>query len=283
MRRYVNGLVTPSKEAVRKRLFQTPSPKKKSKKMLSDLRRNALWNHSRTKQALLALACFAVVVPLLVQQVAFKKSTTAEELGDVAIRPPQPIKGSLKSNSAILLRGPPQKEQQKHHHPQQQLGKLAPLRPIDYEQYTIRINTWRRPEQLLVSIDHHASCPGVAQIQIVWCDKENEPPAEVLVWEQETYDNVEIIVERHEANTLNERFNILTTPTPTLGILSIDDDVLRPCEAMDAGFFKWTQSPHRMVGFDGRMHVEKDDGTWQVRSVQFRFVTLLRCYVEGRQ
>jgi hypothetical protein len=249
---------------------------------MSDWRRNALWDRSRTKQALLVLACFAVVVPLLVQQVAFEKSTTAEEWGDVAIRPPQPMEGSLKSNSAILRGGPPQKQQQKHHHQQQQIGKLAPLRPIDYEQYTIRINTWRRPEQLLVSIDHHANCPGVAQIQIVWCDTENEPPAEVLAWEQETYDNVDIIVERHEANTLNERFNILTTPTPTLGILSIDDDVLRPCEAMDAGFFKWTQSPHRMVGFDGRMHVEKDDGTWQVRSVYVcDVVTMLCCYVEG--
>jgi hypothetical protein len=32
---------------------------------------------------------------------------------------------------------------------------------------------------------------------------------------------------------------------------------------MDAGVFKWTQSPHRMVGFDVRIHVKKDDETWQ--------------------
>jgi hypothetical protein len=134
--------------------------------------------------------------------------------------------------------------------------KLEPLRPIDVDQYTIRINTWQRPEQLLLSVDHHASCPGVAQIQVVWCDKEEEPPAEL-------YNYTNVIIERHEVNSLNERFNILS-PTPTLGILSIDDDVLRPCEAIDAGFFKWTRSPDRMIGFDARVHVENDNGSWQV-------------------
>jgi glucuronyl/N-acetylglucosaminyl transferase EXT2 len=94
----------------------------------------------------------------------------------------------------------------------------------------------------------------VKQIQVVWCDKENDPPQEL-----EKFDKV--VVEYHEANSLNERFRILE-PAPTLGILSIDDDVLRPCVAIDSGFFKWTKSPHRMVGFDARTHIENDDGTW---------------------
>jgi hypothetical protein len=78
----------------------------------------------------------------------------------------------------------------------------------------------------------------------------------------ESSSDARLIIERHDANSLNERFNILE-PTPTLGILSIDDDVLRPCEAIDSGFFKWIKSPHRMVGFDARTHVENDDGSWQ--------------------
>eukprot|EP00980_Cylindrotheca_fusiformis_P009746 scaffold2149_cov187-Cylindrotheca_fusiformis.AAC.24 len=137
--------------------------------------------------------------------------------------------------------------------------KLQPLGQIDVEQYTIRMNTWRRPEQLLLSVDHHASCEGVAQIQIVWCDKETEPP-------EELYDYSKVVIERHEENTLNERFRILS-PTPTAGILSIDDDALRPCEALDAGFFKWTRNPDRMVGFDARVHVEEPDGSWKVSSL----------------
>ena len=146
--------------------------------------------------------------------------------------------------------------------------QLAKLRPVDYEQYTIRMNTWRRPKQLIQSVKHHASCPGVKEIQIIWCDKENEPPDELVEMIEKEYTipssltDTKVIIERHEVNSLNERFNIIE-PTPTLGILSIDDDVLRPCEAIDSGFFKWIKSPHRMVGFDARTHVENEDGSWQ--------------------
>jgi Glycosyl transferase family 64 domain len=141
----------------------------------------------------------------------------------------------------------------------QQTRMLTRLRPIDKEQYTIRINTWQRLEQLLISIDHHASCPGVAQIQVVWCEEE-DPPDSLLRLHPE-----KVFVERHAVNSLNERFHILpTTATPTLGILSMDDDVLRSCEAIDSGFFQWIQSPARMVGFDYRVHVANDDGTWKV-------------------
>ena len=146
--------------------------------------------------------------------------------------------------------------------------QITTLRAIDREQYTIRMNTWRRPKQLVQSVKHHASCPGVKEIQIVWCDKENEPPRELLEMTEPkapispSSSGTRVVIEHHEANSLNERFNILE-PTPTMGILSIDDDVLRPCEAIDSGFFKWVKSPHRMVGFDARTHVENDDGSWQ--------------------
>ena len=103
---------------------------------------------------------------------------------------------------------------------------VTPLRDVDLELYTIRINTWQRLEQLLVSIEHHSSCPGVAQIQVVWCE-EVEPPQELL-------EHPKVVVERHTVNSLNERFHILEE-SPTLGILSMDDDVLRPCEAIDSG------------------------------------------------
>ena len=51
------------------------------------------------------------------------------------------------------------------------------LRPLDKEKYTVRMNTWRRKEQLLVSTEHLLSCPGVAQIQIIcelYGDKEKD-------------------------------------------------------------------------------------------------------------
>ncbi len=112
---------------------------------------------------------------------------------------------------------------------------LTPLRhPIDYEKYTIRMNTWKRNEQLLLSLNHHASCQGVAQIQVVWCNSEEDPPPSILY-----HPSGKVVVERHTVNSLNERFHILpTTNTPTIGILSLDDDVLRPCQAWDSGKFQ---------------------------------------------
>ena len=129
--------------------------------------------------------------------------------------------------------------------------KLTPVTssPIHTSQYTIRMNTWRRNEQLLVSINHYAKCEGVAKIQIIWCDMDNEPPIEVI-----NHVSGKVVVEHHTINSLNERYNI-TTYTPTLGILSMDDDVLRPCEALDATFIRWMRHPERIVGFYARSHL----------------------------
>lgn len=129
--------------------------------------------------------------------------------------------------------------------------RLAPLpsKSIHNSQYTIRMNTWHRNEQLIVSVNHHAKCQGVETIQIVWCDMEHDPPNEVA-----NHTSGKVAIERHTINSLNERFNILI-PTPTLGILSLDDDALRPCEALDAAFIRWTRHPDRIVGFNARSHL----------------------------
>lgn len=145
---------------------------------------------------------------------------------------------------------------------------VSPLtRPIDFDQYTIRINSWKRTEQLQVSLDHFSTCAGVAQIQVVWCDDQGPPPEWLVnrtkpttVIESNTNHPrndhnqeraVDIVLERHTINSLNERFRILHEP-PTAAILSIDDDVLRPCLALDVAFDKWRRNPDRMVGFDAR-------------------------------
>ncbi len=129
--------------------------------------------------------------------------------------------------------------------------RLAPIteHSIDTLQYTIRINTWQRNEQLLLSVNHHAKCEGVAQIHVIWCDDANDPPDEIV-----HHVSGKVKVEKHVINSLNERFKVLMD-TPTLGILSLDDDVLRPCVALDAAFLRWTRHPDRMVGFDARTHV----------------------------
>uniref|UniRef100_A0A7S1B8E9 Glycosyl transferase 64 domain-containing protein n=1 Tax=Corethron hystrix TaxID=216773 RepID=A0A7S1B8E9_9STRA len=112
-----------------------------------------------------------------------------------------------------------------------QFRPFAPLRPIDKEKFTVRINTWRRNELLVASVNHHTSCEGVAQVQIVWNDPESGPPGELL-----SHKSGLVVIEDHtQVNSLNERFNVKTENPPTVGILNVDDDVFYPCEALDAG------------------------------------------------
>ena len=147
---------------------------------------------------------------------------------------------------------------------------VTPLRiPIDYEKFTVRINTWKREEQLKLSIHHYMTCLAVAQIQIVWCLEQGVPPTWLTQLEAESNDSYSavslkgrdmsfprIVIERHENNTLNERFLALSL-IPTAGVLSVDDDVIRPCFALQATFVKWTLNPDRQVGFDARSHAKE--------------------------
>eukprot|EP00587_Corethron_hystrix_P003942 CAMPEP_0113331198 /NCGR_PEP_ID=MMETSP0010_2-20120614/22325_1 /TAXON_ID=216773 ORGANISM="Corethron hystrix, Strain 308" /NCGR_SAMPLE_ID=MMETSP0010_2 /ASSEMBLY_ACC=CAM_ASM_000155 /LENGTH=419 /DNA_ID=CAMNT_0000194377 /DNA_START=24 /DNA_END=1283 /DNA_ORIENTATION=+ /assembly_acc=CAM_ASM_000155 len=132
-------------------------------------------------------------------------------------------------------------------------ASLKKLTPLDREYFTIRMNTWKRNAQLLASIDHHAMCEGVLQIQIIWSDPDAEPPSEVI-----NHKSGKVVVERHAVNSLNERFNMI--------LISLDDDLLRPCDALDSGFFRWKRNPNRMVGFDARSHVEDEEG-WKYGSM----------------
>ncbi|KAL7559759.1 hypothetical protein ACA910_010430 [Epithemia clementina (nom. ined.)] len=145
--------------------------------------------------------------------------------------------------------------------------------PLDYEYYTVRINTWKRQEQLQIVLHHLLTCPTVTQIQVVWCSAQGPVPDWLHQLKKgagrhpqhhqtNDYHHTEngslyfldwprLVVEEHEDNSLNARFDVLLPP-PTAGILNQDDDVLRPCAAMDAGFALWTMNPERLVGFDAR-------------------------------
>ena len=41
---------------------------------------------------------------------------------------------------------------------------------VEEEQFTILINTWRRNECLISSVEHYLRCPSVAQIRVIWSD-----------------------------------------------------------------------------------------------------------------
>lgn len=244
MRRYFHSRhqASPSKDNIRRRLFETP---KRSRPL-----HGLTVRHKFVTIITGVGASFLIGVHLyLFRHVIISTSNNSGNLSS-KLGPIHDVRGSAG------VGGLPNSDNDQRQWPPHRRGPIRPLGAIDVERYTIRMNTWRRPEQLLVSVEHHASCEGVAQIQIVWCDKENEPPAALFNYSK-------VVIERHEENTLNERFRILAS-TPTLGILSVDDDALRPCAALDAGFFKWTKFPDRMIGFDARLHIEEPDGSWKV-------------------
>jgi hypothetical protein len=141
--------------------------------------------------------------------------------------------------------------------------------------YTVRINTWKRPDQLQISVRHYLTCTGVAQVQVIWCTAQGPVPKWLRKLQRQTHgarkgsrdifvsrrslsesgmsEPDKLVVEEHGINSLNERFRVLAEP-PTYAVLSVDDDVLAPCEALDAGFLRWQENPDRMVGFEPRSH-----------------------------
>lgn len=255
---------SPTKDDVRKHLFNTPTRRQYKQSPWHRIRNRGHYSLSEAGPGLRIIQALAFISLCILMKICVHLYRSTLQSNDVDYRSSSSnfpiVKTRPISTDAInALRGNTLVDLKEKTPKVSQHRRLKPVvLPIDRERYTIRINTWKRQEQLLLSVEHHSSCPGVAEIQVIWCDKEEEPPAGLFNFSK-------VVVERHDVNSLNERFNILSS-TPTLGILSIDDDVLRPCEAIDSGFFKWTQNPDRMVGFDGRVHVESEDGTWAVRT-----------------
>mgnify|MGYP005854310827 CR=1 FL=1 len=131
---------------------------------------------------------------------------------------------------------------------------------------------------MAASVNLHSQCPGVRQIQVVWsvlqendddhdkdiADREDEMPNNEIP--QEVIDNPKVVIEKRTTNRLNNRFDIQpATPTATLGIVILDDDLIYGCDALDMGFFLWAQNPDRMVTYAPRRHVVLDEQTQQWR------------------
>ena len=119
------------------------------------------------------------------------------------------------------------------------------------EKYIMRINTFRRNEDLKVIVEHYSQCPHVHSIQIIWSDLERKPPQLSFFDLREGSAPVEY--EIHEVNSLNSRFNPLR-PVPTDVIYSTDDDVIVSCEVMTTAFKIFLNSKAPMLGFSRRLH-----------------------------
>ena len=120
------------------------------------------------------------------------------------------------------------------------------------EQYTMRINTFRRNDDLKAIIQHYTKCPHIHSIQIIWSDLENKPPP-MSFFQLQKENKVPVVFEIHPVNSLNSRFNPIL-PIETQVVYSTDDDVIVSCTDMTHAFQVWLNSKAPMVGFSRRLH-----------------------------
>ena len=119
------------------------------------------------------------------------------------------------------------------------------------DKYTIRINTFRRNEELKKIVRHYTACPHIEELQIIWSDLKFKPPP--LSFFQLQPNHIPVRFEIHNFDSLSNRFLALSD-IKTETIYSTDDDVIVSCDDMTIGFSVWLNSKVPMVGFSRRSH-----------------------------
>eukprot|EP01038_Epipyxis_sp_PR26KG_P004192 gene4192-5963_t len=115
-------------------------------------------------------------------------------------------------------------------------------------QTTIRVNTFRRLDLLKIFLDSYVQCGCVAMIQVVWSDTVNKPPQSMI----NEFINRNVVFEIHKNNSLSNRFKPLIN-IPTQSVLSIDDDLVIPCDHLLDALVVWNANRRVLVGFSPRI------------------------------
>jgi glucuronyl/N-acetylglucosaminyl transferase EXT2 len=134
---------------------------------------------------------------------------------------------------------------------------------------TIRVNTFKRIDLLEVFVDYYLgkagdgsrrkkNCDLVKQIQVVWSDTSAQPPAS---WVKQygggtgtsTTDGDRLVFEVHPKDSLNNRF-MPSTEIKTEAVLSVDDDLIIPCDVLAENLHVWRSFDKTLVGFSPRAY-----------------------------
>ena len=115
-------------------------------------------------------------------------------------------------------------------------------------QVTMRVNSFRRLDLLEFFLDYYKTCAAVKQIQVVWSDQRDKPPVDWL----SKYPTGKVLFEVHDKDSLNNRF-VPLQEIPTEAVLSIDDDLIVPCNLIEDTLRVWNSFPSALVGFSPRM------------------------------
>lgn len=130
------------------------------------------------------------------------------------------------------------------------------------EGVTIRVNTFKRLDLLEVFVDYYLgkaesgrhskkNCDFVKQIQVVWSDKSKLPPKDWV--EKYGQDGKRLVFEIHENDSLNNRF-LPKVSIETEAVLSIDDDLIIPCDTLAENLHVWRSFDKTLVGFSPRIY-----------------------------
>ncbi|GLC54899.1 hypothetical protein PLESTB_000917800 [Pleodorina starrii] len=126
------------------------------------------------------------------------------------------------------------------------------------DRFTLILNSYKRPALLQRAVEHYAHCKAVDAIRVIWCEdglppNRAEAPGYYSDLKEVRYDIV-------TNSSLNNRFWPLEG-LRTEAVLSLDDDIVAPCETLDELFTVWRRDPYNMAGFYPRLHVlDRDCG-----------------------
>lgn len=127
--------------------------------------------------------------------------------------------------------------------------------------YTIRVNTFRRPDLLKTFLNHYTTCKDVKEIQIIWSDQKTAAPIE---WVR-LYPNALVTFEIHKNDSLSNRFRPLLS-IKTDAVASLDDDLIITCAEMSRTFAIWRSNIRALVGYSPRLNA------WNPVSGQARYL-----------
>jgi len=115
-------------------------------------------------------------------------------------------------------------------------------------QVTMRVNSFRRLDLLETFLDYYKTCNVVKEIQVVWSDQRDKPPTDWF----SRYPAGKVLFEVHDKDSLNNRF-VPLLKLSTEAVLSIDDDLIIPCNLIEDTLSVWNSFPRALVGFSPRM------------------------------
>ena len=151
-------------------------------------------------------------------------------------------------------------------------GSVESPPPLIHDtEFTVVINTYKRPQMLTRAVQHYAErCgrrSGVKQVFVVWAESDNPPPTDPMSFffdnsnsqrlkgsskTEENEDYRSSVQINQVPNSLNSRFLPIPQMTTT-ALFMVDDDVQVDCASLFQAFQAWKSHPDSMVGFYPRL------------------------------